>query len=158
MKGIVVFYSLEGNCKLIGTTIAESLGFEVLDLKVKNPIPTKGPKKYLIGGRSAITKSSPELETIIPDLSDYELIIVGAPVWAATFAPALRSFATSAHLENKKIAFFTCSAGGPTKKCISDMKTLFSGNEFLSDISFVNPANKNSDACITRAKEWSSTL
>lgn len=158
MKGIVVFYSLEGNCKLIGTTIAETLNFEVLDLKVKNPIPTKGPKKYLLGGKSAISKDSPELETTIPDLTDYELVIVGAPVWAATFAPAIRSFASSTKLKNKKIAFFSCSAGGSTKKCISDMKALFDGNEFLSDISFVNPSTKDSDACIARAKEWCGTL
>lgn len=158
MKSIVIFYSLEGNCKLIGNSIAQTLGSDILELKLKNPIPTNGPKKYLIGGKSAITKTSPGLDTTIPNLSDYELIVVGAPVWAGTFAPAIRTFASKANIKNKKMAFFTCCAGGPTKKCITNMKELFSENEFLSDISFVNPATKYTEDSISKAKSWAKKI
>lgn len=158
MKSIVVFYSLEGNCKLIGNSIAKSLNCDTLELKLKKPVPSNSLMKYLIGGKSAIKKASPELENIIQNLSDYELVIVGAPVWAGTFAPAIRTFANKANIQNKKMAFFTCSAGGPTNKCISDMQSLFTGNEFLSNISFVNPYTKDTKNCINKAKEWSNTL
>ncbi|MHC1722702.1 MAG: flavodoxin family protein [Aminipila sp.] len=154
MKSIVVFYSLEGNCKLIGNTIASTINSDVLELKLKKPVPIKGPMKFITGGRSAMRKASPELATIIPDLSDYELIIVGAPVWAGTFAPAIRTFASKAHIKDKKMAFFTCCASGPTEKCFTDMKALFEGNTVLSDISFVNPSTKDTENCINQAKIW----
>lgn len=154
MKSIVVFYSLEGNCKLIGNTIASTINSDVLELKLKKPVPVKGPMKFITGGRSAMRKASPELVTAIPDLSDYELVIVGAPVWAGTFAPAIRTFASKSHIENKKIAFFTCCAGGSTEKCIADMKALFEGNNVLSDIRFINPSTKDTENCIGKTKIW----
>lgn len=158
MKSIVVFYSLEGNCKLIGNTIAEAAHSDILELKLRKPVPVKGPMKFLAGGGSVMKKSSPELTTVIPDLSDYELIFIGAPVWAGSFAPAIRTFASSARLENKKMCFFTCCAGGPTEKCISDMKSLFEGNLFISDISFVNPATKDTKSCLNKVRDWVSGL
>lgn len=158
MKSIVVFYSLEGNCKLIGHSIADTIHSDVLELKLKKPVPVKGPMKFITGGRSAMRKASPELASDIPDLSDYELIIVGAPVWAGTFAPAIRTFASKAHIENKRMAFFTCCAGGPTEKCLADMKALFEGNTVLSDISFVNPATKDTENCIDKTKIWAEQL
>nr|WP_315019976.1 flavodoxin domain-containing protein [uncultured Aminipila sp.] len=154
MKSIIVYYSLEGNCKLISNTIAAAILCDVLELKLKKPVPVKGPMKFITGGRSAMRKASPELATAIPDLSDYELIIVGAPVWAGTFAPAIRTFASKAHIENKKMAFFTCCAGGPTEKCFTDMKAVFEGNTVLSDISFVNPSTKDTENCIDKAQIW----
>lgn len=154
MKSIVVFYSLEGNCKLIGETIAEAAGSDILELKLKKPIPHKGPLKFVSGGRSALQKKSPELAVSIPDLSDYDLIFAGAPVWAGTFAPALRTFAEKAQLQGKTLCLFTCCAGGPTEKCLMGMKNLFKGNAVLSEIQFVNPASKNREACIQKAVDW----
>ncbi|QIB70314.1 flavodoxin [Aminipila butyrica] len=158
MKSIVVFYSLEGNCKLIGQTIAKATGADVLELKLEKPVPDKGPLKYISGGHSALKKMTPKLAEPVPNLSDYELIFVGAPVWAGTFAPALRTFAAKAHLENKLMCFFTCCGGGSTEKCLADMKALFEGNTFLSEIQFVNPASKNREACILKTQSWIENL
>lgn len=158
MKSIVVYYSLEGNCKLIGNTVAETLHSPIIELKLRKPVPAKSPMKFIVGGRSAIKKTSPELSNSIPDLSDYELIVVGSPVWAGTFAPALRTFASKARIENKKIAFFACSGGGSTQKCISEMQFLFEGNDFIGDTSFVTPSLKDTENCIHKAQKWADSL
>ncbi|MBN7774379.1 flavodoxin family protein [Clostridium aminobutyricum] len=158
MKSIIVYYSLEGNCKLIAEAVAQEIGAETLELKPKKDIPTSGPLKYLLGGRSAIRKEQPELtNTDLGIVNNYDLIIVGTPVWAATFAPAIRSFSDAVHLQDKKMAFFACSGGGPTTKCIEHMKTVFNGNSFLSDISFTNPL-KNPMDCTNKAKAWAKSL
>ncbi len=154
MKSIVIFYSLEGNCKLIANAISKVLSSDILELKLKKEVPKKGPLKFLIGGRSAMTKASPELATTIPDLSEYDLIFIGSPVWAGTFAPAIRTFASSAHLENKEIAFFACSGGGPTEKCISDLKSIFEGNRFVGQTNFTNPLKDTTAASTEAAKIW----
>lgn len=158
MKSIIVYYSLEGNCKLIAEAMAQEIGADTLALKPKKDIPTSGPLKYLLGGKSAMKKEQPELEnTNLSSVSDYDLIIVGAPVWAGTYAPAIRSFSDATQLKGKNMAFYACSGGGSTVKCIEHMEASFPSNNLISNISFVNPI-KNAESCIPKAKEWARTL
>lgn len=158
MKSIIVYYSLEGNCKLIAEAMAQEIGADTLALKPKKDIPTSGPLKYLLGGKSAMKKEQPELENKnIGIVNDYDLIIVGAPVWAGTYAPAIRSFSEGTQLKEKKMAFYACSGGGSTAKCIEHMEASFPGNNFISNISFVNPL-KNVESCTSKATEWAKTL
>ena len=52
MKSLVIYYSLEGNTKLIADTIKNELNSDVLELRTKKQYPNKGFKKYLCGGKS----------------------------------------------------------------------------------------------------------
>ena len=61
MKNLVIFYSLEGNTKLIASTIARAINADVLELKTKKKYSDKGFKKYFWGGKSVIFKEKPEL-------------------------------------------------------------------------------------------------
>lgn len=49
MKNLVVFYSLEGNTKLIADTIVEKINADILELKPKKKYPNLGFKKYFWG-------------------------------------------------------------------------------------------------------------
>lgn len=44
MKNLVIFYSLEGNTKLIASTIARAINADVLELKTKRNIVIKDLK------------------------------------------------------------------------------------------------------------------
>lgn len=61
MKILVVYYSLSGNTKLMAEQLAQSVGADVLELKLKQDIAAKGFMKYLQGGRAAMKKEQPEL-------------------------------------------------------------------------------------------------
>ncbi len=62
--------------------------------------------KYVRGGRQALMKSEPELEKLHKDPSNYDTIIIGTPVRAYTYAPAIRTFLKMIKLQDKKIALF----------------------------------------------------
>jgi len=158
MKSIIVYYSLEGNCKLIAESMAKEIGADTLELKLKKAVPTSAPMKFVIGGRSAMMKETPELSNSAFNIFDYDLVIVGSPVWAGTYAPAIRTFAADAKVQNKKMAFFACSGGGSTAKCINNMKDTFKSNTYLSEISFVNPLSKDTKGCVNNAIAWAKGL
>ena len=105
MKSLIVYYSLEGNTKLIADNLAKITDADLLPLKVVNDLPKNSPMRYVNGGRDVLMKHAPALKTEIPDLSSYDFIVIGSPVWAGSFAPAIRSFAKKANLMGKKIAF-----------------------------------------------------
>jgi len=110
MKNWLYYYSLNGNTKFIAGQIALETGADVLELKPKTDIPEKGFMRYLWGGREVMAKQTPLLSDPGKKAEEYEMIFIGTPVWAFSFAPAVRSFFKNVHLENKKIALFCCSA------------------------------------------------
>ena len=61
----VIFYSLEGNSKLIAEEVAKSLNGDIVELKPKKYYANSGFKKYLWGGTSVLMKKSQNLKPMI---------------------------------------------------------------------------------------------
>lgn len=81
---IIIYYSLEGSTRLIAETIAQGLGADILELKPLKEINPKGFLKYFWGGQQVVFKEKPRLEFFSKNPLDYEIIIIGTPVWAFT--------------------------------------------------------------------------
>lgn len=155
MKILVVYYSLEGNTQFIAESIAECLHADMLRLKPKKEVKNNA-LKYLIGGKQASSKKKPELHSydIVP--SEYDLIIIGSPVWAFTMTPAVRSFIEQEKLQNKNIAIFHCNRGGPGK-VLTHMEELLAGNTILGTKGFKEPIKEQDSQKIT-ACSWAQEL
>jgi len=76
--------------------------------------------------RQAFSKKEPEIGNADIDLKKYDLSIFASPVWAFTFAPALRSYLKKiGDLENKKTAcFLTCGSGAGSNKALSELENI----------------------------------
>lgn len=153
MRDLVVFYSLEGHTKFIANLICEELNCDLLELEPEKKIPKSGFKKFLWGGKSAIFKEKPILKNQNPDLSQYDTIFIGTPVWAGTYTPPLNTFICDNEIKDKKLAFFICHGGGGASKCISKLKEALKGNEIIGEIDFVNPTNDKGEFKI-KVRKW----
>jgi flavodoxin len=157
MKKIVIFYSLEGNTRLIGENIAKTIDADILELKPKNEIPSKGFMKYLWGGKAAMMKTKPELLPFDTDLQQYDVFFIGTPVWAWTYAPPLNTFFQTHTLSDRKIALFCCHAG-QKGKIFAKMKDALKGNQILGEIDFKEPLKNDTGANIEKAKTWAENI
>ena len=157
MRMIVVFYSLEGNTRLIAENIAKTINADILELKPKREIRSKGFMKYFWGAKAAIMKTTPELFPIEKNLQNYDMLFIGTPVWAGTYASPLNTFFSTLSVSNKKIALFCCHGGGKGK-IFEKMQKALKGNQILSEIDFCNPLKKNTDINIQKAKEWAKNM
>ena len=124
MKTAVVFYSFSGNTRKLARFLgayAKEQGVELFDLKLE-----KEEKSFLGQCRDARKKLSPPLAGFAFDPQKYDMIIFASPVWAFTFAPALRSaLGAIASLAGKKAAaIITCGSGLGTKKAVQEMETM----------------------------------
>lgn len=142
MSTLVVYFSFNGNTKMIAEKIAETINADVVELKTSKEYPTEGFRKYFWGGKSVIFGEEPELTNERIDLNRYDTIIIGTPVWAGSFAPPIKSFISQSKISGKRIALFASHGGGGAEKCFTRLKKVLPGNEFFGEIDFVEPKRK----------------
>jgi len=158
MKTLIIYYSLTKNTKFIADLIVQEIGADILELKTKKQlINPRGFMKYFWGGKQVIMKEIPELELLAKNPEDYDLLIIGTPVWAWNFTPPLRAFFINTKLNGKKIALF-CTHGGDPRKTLVNMVAELAGNEIIGQIDFREPLKFEKDKVIERAKEWAKNL
>lgn len=157
MKALVVYFSFEGNTKLVAKKISETINADLVELKTSKVYPKEGIGKFFWGGKSVIFGEKPELNNQPIDMKQYDVIIIGTPVWAGTFSPPIKSLISQYPIQGKKIGMFACHGGGGAAKCFEKLKKALPGNEFLSVIDFVEPLRK-SDENTTKAIKWAEGL
>lgn len=158
MKTLVAFYSLDGNTEFLAQIIAEQLGADRIKLEPVKPYPNKGFGKFFIGGMSAVCKAAPKLKNPDIDLGAYDNIVLGSPIWAGTYAPPLNTLFKKHGFRGKKLAFFLCSGGGDTAKCLANLKAACDGNSFVGEIGFIEPLKTGKEEAGHRAAVWAEGL
>ena len=153
MKPLVVYYSLEGNTRCIAEAIAGEVGGELLELKPVADIKPKGLMRFFWGGKQVMTGEKPELQPYSINPADYDPIFIGSPVWAASYAPALKTFFASTPLHGKTIGLFCCYQGSPGKT-FARMRQALEGNTIAGDMSFRDPLKHDTNNCRREAAKW----
>ena len=157
MQALVIYYSFEGNTKLIAESIATELQADLLELKPIKEIEQKGFMKYFWGGKQVFLKQYPELEPLKKDPREYDVIFIGTPVWAWTFTPPFHTFFNEVQLKDKKIALFCCN-GRSKGKTFTDLKKQLDGNTVLGEIEFQDPLRNNTNNHMNQAKKWAKDI
>jgi flavodoxin len=153
LKKLVVYYSFEGNTRFIAESIAEGTGADILEMKPKKDLKSNGFMKYFWGGRQVIFKEKPELMEFDKNPEDYDMIFIGTPVWASSYAPALSTFFDMVKLNGKKIALFCCNGGGKGKT-FTNMRLALKNNDVIGEIEFKEPLKKSKEESKKRAIQW----
>jgi flavodoxin len=156
MKTAVVYYSYEGHCAFAAERIGSQLGADLLRLYTVDEKRRSGFAKYFWGGGMVTMHRRPALKPYQFDPSAYDLIIIGAPVWAATPAPPIQSFLSERKLSGKRVALFLCHAGGKGK-AMDKFKSLLAGNTIAAEADFCNPA-KGGETTEKQIDEWAASL
>ena len=147
MKDIVVYYSLEGNTDYVANKIKEKTGADLLRLIPKKAYHDKGLAKFLWGGKSALMAEKPALEEYEINLSQYDRVIFGFPVWASTFTPPLRTFIEDNKdaLIGKRFVAFACQSGNGGEKALAKLAGSLGISEFEKTDIFLDPKSRPSE-------------
>ncbi len=129
MKSVIVYYSLTGNTGLVAKMIADRIGADLIKLLPEKEVPASGAKKYLIGGKSVMLNEKPKLLNEDLNLDGYDTLILGTPIWARCFVPAVNTLLSDYMIKDKNIYLFTVhSPGTNSDQCFAKMKEKLSRN------------------------------
>lgn len=157
MNTLVVYFSFDGNTKLIAEKIAETINADIIELKTSKKYPTEGFSKYFWGGKSVIFGERPKLTNDSIDLSQYDTIYIGTPVWAGSYTPPIKSFIRQYKIQDKRIALFASHGGNGAEKCFAKLKAALPKNKFIGEIAFLEP-KKNPEDSSNKAVKWAADL
>lgn len=146
MKKAVVFYSLSGNTQAAAKEIAEGIGADLIELKLVKPFPTEKSKQLALGGMQAMFGMKPAIQELSKNIKEYDVLILGTPIWAGTIAAPVHSFLNKYQVLDKIVAVFTFSGGGDNKRCIAKLSKRLP--RLIVEVAL---ANRDSDLAIHNA-------
>ena len=117
MRILVVFYSRTGVTKsAMALVVSElkALGGESLSVQTEEIVDLKdrsGILGYIRAGKDAAMKAQADVRPLKAKVEDFDLVVVGTPVWAFTAAPAIRTFCERWG-RNARALGFLCTMGG----------------------------------------------
>lgn len=131
MKIAIVCYSFEGNTLEVAQYLSKELKADLIEIKPVKEIQSKGFSKFFWGGKQVIFKEKPALIPITQDLDSYDVIFVGSPIWAGTYAPPIKTFLEEGVVKNKAIAYFYTHEGGHKSALQKGRKGIEKFNRYL---------------------------
>ncbi|MGL4608031.1 MAG: flavodoxin family protein [Eubacteriaceae bacterium] len=157
MKIQTVYFSLDGNTKLVAEAIGKALECQIISLETIKEFKGNGIGKYFSGGKSVFFKETPPLKPYENKL-DGDLIILGFPIWASSIASPMRSFLKENNLSGKKVAIFICNKGGGPGKAFNEFEKLQPNAVLVKTLALVEPKEKETEDQIQRAIDWAKFL
>lgn len=139
MKKLFIYYSQSGNGDYVASRMSE-LGYDIRKIEAKRLLPKSFFWSMMIGGMMAGFNHKSKLKEFDNDVSSYDEIVIGSPIWNGKFACPVNTLLNKLDLKNKKVKFILYSGSGNAPKCIAKIKKNSS-----CDVYEVKEPKKNKD-------------
>jgi flavodoxin len=152
MNSIVIYYSLEGNCRFLANIIADELHSDILEvkpIKINSSINIEKLKTII----NIIFGLRPQVEDVDLNLGKYDTIFVGTPVRGRSFCPEIGGFLEKHVISGKKMGLF-CAHGNAMGDVFGKMKKRLEGNCFIGEIAFEEPIKKDAHKVKAELIKW----
>lgn len=144
-KKLVAYFSASGVTKKVAEMISEVSGYELYEIKPKQAY-TKADLNWMDkNSRSSVEmkdkKFRPEIITKDIEMSDYDEIILGFPIWWYVAPAIINTFLEVYDFSGKKITLFATSGGSGFGNTVSELKPS-APNADIVEGKLLNNANK----------------
>ena len=152
MKRLVVYYSLTGNTEEAAEKIAKETGADLLKLETVKDMPKSFFARILVGGGQVAFKKIPELKPYDIDVTPYDEIILGSPIWNSKGVPAVNAFLQDENNAKKVTGLFFSSGGGNIEKGLAAITTYLPN--LKNTVSLLDRKHENSKDNDTKIAEF----
>lgn len=135
-KSIVIFFSHAGdnysvgnvevgNTKIVADYISEIAGAEQFEIVTHKYDGMAYTPLTRLAQEEANKGELPPYEGSAPDLSGYDTVFIGGPVWWGTYPQVMFTLFKDINLNGKTVYPFTTHEGSGLASCVSDVKKAF---------------------------------
>lgn len=112
MKTLILYYTFGGTTKKEAERLAAETGADLCRVKEKHS--RSFLTTFLPGCPQAMHRKASAIQPVSADLTAYDRIVLGCPIWADYPAPAFNAMVELLP-PGKEVELFFCSGGGTTK-------------------------------------------
>ena len=149
-ENYAVGYIEKGNTKIVAEYIKELTNADIFEVKPKNSYS----KEYKICVKEAVerikTHNAPILGKI-PDISKYDLIYIGSPVYCGIMPEELSTALKDVNFKGKEIKIFVTHEGSGLARILDQIKDICTGAKIIDSIAIIGSNANNSKEEI---KKW----
>lgn len=127
MSKLFIYYSLSGNGDLAAKRLSE-LGYEPYKIRTAKKMPDSFFLRILKGGFAAGIGKKEKLEGFAPDVSRYDEIAVGSPVWNGRISSPVNTVLAETDFTGKKLRFVLYAGGGEAPKAVARLNREYPGS------------------------------
>jgi flavodoxin len=121
-KVLVTYFTHSGNTKTVAEKICEQLNAELSELKTVDIYPVKYNLVVDQAKKEITNNYRPELLSTKENLNEYDIIVIGYPMWWYTCPMAIFSFLEQYDFKGKIILPFCTHEGSGLSTSVEDIK------------------------------------
>ena len=146
MNKIVIFFSHAGdnysvgnievgNTKIVADYISEITGADQYEIVTHKYDGMAYTPLIELAKKEAAAGELPPYEGTAPDLSGYDTVFIGGPVWWGTYPQVMFTLFKDINLDGKTVIPFTTHEGSGLANCVSDVRKAFPKAKVTSEFS-----------------------
>ena len=121
-KSLVLYYSLTETTTKVAEEFAKQTGADIVAFDLKEPYSKVYDEAIQRSMKDREEGVIPELDSLKVDLSAYQTIYLGFPIWFGTYATPVKSLLATVDLSGKKVVPFATFGSGGRNVAEADLK------------------------------------
>lgn len=126
-KTLVAYFTLTGNTEKAAKIVAEKAGADLYQIELVTPYPSEYKEQTKLAKKELAEGTLPPIKPWPENISEYDVVFVGSPVWWGTMSTPVRTFLASGVLEGKTVIPFVTHGGGGADNSFEDTAKLCKG-------------------------------
>lgn len=127
-KALIAYFSATGTTAGVARRMAEATGADLFEIRPQTPYTEADLDWTNKRSRSTVemndASSRPAVAGELPDLSGYDTVLLGFPVWWYVEPRIIDTFLDGTDIDGKRIVPFATSGGSDVAKCVDHMRKL----------------------------------
>ena len=144
-KILIAYFSYTGNTEKLANKIHSKVGGDIIKIETVTPYSNNYDEVVDQVQKDQQNNYKPEIKTKIENIEDYDIIILGSPVWWYKIANPVATFISENDLKDKTIIPFVTHGGYGAGQTLNQIKELAPDSKVLSELSIEGKSVDNSD-------------
>ena len=121
-KVLVAYFSWSGNTRAVAKTVQLKTGGDLFEIKTETAYPTDYHAATELAKKEKADNARPKLAGPLPDVKNYDVILLGYPIWWYIEPMAVKTFVESQDFSGKVVLPFATSGGSGIESSVADLR------------------------------------
>ncbi len=150
-KVLIVYYSMSGNTDKVANSIKELTGGDIFSIETVENYARADIED--IAKKQISEGYKPKLANSVSNITQYDTIFIGSPVWWFSVTPPVMSFLSQYDLKGKKVVPF-CTCGSNYGDFFKQFENACKGAKVLKGIDFTSSELNDMDKVKSKLGNW----